>query len=63
MHVHQDRTDKLNDELTMQAFVSGVDLREETFGKFWVYNASHLIGLLWIAIYIEQNNCSNNTVP
>ena len=34
LHVHQDRTDKLNDELTMQAFVSAVDLREETFGKF-----------------------------
>jgi hAT family C-terminal dimerisation region len=34
LHVHQDRTDKLNDELTMQAFVYAVDLREQTFGKF-----------------------------
>ena len=34
MHVHQDRTDNVNDELTMRSSVSGVDLRKETFGKF-----------------------------
>ena len=42
MHVHQDRTDNVNDELTMRSSVSGVDLRKETFGKFRVSDASHL---------------------
>jgi len=42
MHVYQVKIHKLNQELTMQSFVSGVNVREETFGKFWVSDTSHI---------------------
>jgi len=33
LHIHQNRTDKLNDDDIARAFVSAVDVRQDTFGK------------------------------